>query len=382
MTTPQNLDRFSRGEEIGVDVASIEREFAALWRAAGQTDERAPERKPVTRACLANLVTWVEEESTVPRVKEAFDTLVLSVPARVLVLRPEASAPGQKEFESWISANCILAPGGGKLVCSEEVTLVARGRGVEHFGPVVRALLVPNVPTMIYAADAPQRAFAALQPLLKLCDRLIVDTAEVVQGGQLKAISRLIPNAPSTVDLGWLTLASFRTTLASVFDTDEAVNALKTLSEVRLFAPKARMANRLLFLGWLSERLGWGPPKRCSTSEAVARGLPAQGSALLTVEAPHGPVFLRIDQVVPDEVEPQAPTILELVTKSGLVKLTRGRGAMLTVESFGQPPRVVALDPPSLGERIARGMGPRARDPIFDRAWPRALAMWEAVERP
>src|SRR5687767_8750219 len=98
-----------------VDVASIERQLAELWRAEKQEGERA-----VTRAALWNVVahTWNATEHA--RATEVLARASAKVPQRTIVVR--ADPRGSADIASWISANCHLV-GGGRQVCSEEVVI-------------------------------------------------------------------------------------------------------------------------------------------------------------------------------------------------------------------------------------------------------------------
>ena len=360
MSTPSNAEKLSRGEDVGVDVAAIEREFATLWREAG--GEQDGSIKPVTRACLANLMVLVEREELMAPLKAAFDALVLTVPARVLVLQVEDAAAGKAEFESFISANCILSPGGGKLVCSEEVTLVARGEGLSHLGSVVRALLVPNVPSMCLLPFPPDRAAKPLAGLLPLADRVLLDSCTMRDPSLWTSLAATIQRARQVVDLGWLGLTSMRSSLASVFDHEAPRHVLQTLQRVTLRSPAGRLANQVLILGWLADRLAWRNP----------RALP---DGTVTVEMGRMCVTLDVQAVhtLPDGVEPAMELILS--GEPGQVRLTRGAAPVLTVESLDRPAQHIALDPSTLGERIARGMGPKSVDPLFLKAMARVVEL-------
>lgn len=358
-----NAERLSRGEDVGVDVGAIEREFASLWRSAsadGATD------KAVTRACLANLLVWCEDDAQMTALKSAFDTLVVSVPARVLILKVEDAREGEKEFESYISANCIVAPGGGKLVCSEEVTLLARGAGVAHLGSVVRALLVPNVPTMFFLQRAPGRALQTVLELLRLSDRLLLDTAAVHDPGELARLTALCDSGLPVVDLGWMGLAGVRMSLASVFDHDSPRAALAGLKQVVLRAPHARLPNRLLLVAWLADRLKLPENPTLDSQSSETRVLS------------HGAVKLEVTSLAAggDGLEPATTLHMELSGQD--VTLTRGSEPYAYLQTQ-RGLRKMALDPSTLGERIARAMGPRAFDPTFPGVFARTRQLLRAT---
>src|SRR5262249_3379055 len=150
-------------------------------------------RGAVTRACLWNLVVHMDGDVAFEHTRKLIDDAVPACPARVLLLRlnPEGNADGA-ELEAWISANCQIAPGGGKLVCSEEITREARGGGLAHVPSLVRALLVPDVPTALLWRGAPPTSLAPVQPLIGVTERLIVDTGDLTGRAALVDASVLL----------------------------------------------------------------------------------------------------------------------------------------------------------------------------------------------
>ena len=119
------LAKVTRGEGVAVDVRAIERELANMWAHASE------HASTVARACLWNLVVRVDDEGHLGRVKETLAEVVRACPSRLLLLHADAepNAAEQPEVEAELSAHCHLAPGGGKLVCSEEVTRRSHGAG-------------------------------------------------------------------------------------------------------------------------------------------------------------------------------------------------------------------------------------------------------------
>ncbi len=358
-----NAERLSRGEDVGVDVGAIEREFASLWRSAS-ADGAAD--KAVTRACMANLLVWCEDDAQMAALKNAFDTLVVSVPARVLILKVEDAREDEKEFESYISANCIVAPGGGKLVCSEEVTLLARGAGVAHLGSVVRALLVPNVPTMLFLPRAPGRAVQTVLELLRLSDRLLLDTAAVEDPAELARLTALCDSGVPMVDLGWMGLAGLRNSLAAVFDHEGPRMALRGLKALTLRAPLRRLSSRLLLLGWLADRLALTEHPTLDVQRGDSRVL-SHGSVKLEVTTLHAGS---------NGVEPATTLQMQLADQD--VTLTRGSEPYAFLQTL-RGLRKMALDPSTLGDRIARAMGPRAFDPAFPAVFARTRQVLRAT---
>jgi hypothetical protein len=82
-----------------VDVTSIERQLAELWRAEKHDGERA-----VTRAALWNVVAHAWTAAEHAHATEVLARASASVPQRTIVIRPIRTAADS--IASWISANC------------------------------------------------------------------------------------------------------------------------------------------------------------------------------------------------------------------------------------------------------------------------------------
>ncbi len=245
--TSADLERFTGGAAIGVDVAGIERDLAALWRQA------ATGTQAVTRACSWNLVVHAEGDAALDKAKLLADALVAIVPSRTLVLhhRPNATGP---EIEAFVTANCRLMPGGGKLLCSEEITVESRGKGSDYLPSLTRALLVPDIPTAVLCAGLPRES-ALLQELLAAGDRLIIDSHGAEQ---LQPIERLGKALPRVADLAWLRTAPWRLAVAAAFDAPVDGSMLFRLTRVKLQCQQGWSSEARLLLGWLGARLSWG----------------------------------------------------------------------------------------------------------------------------
>jgi glucose-6-phosphate dehydrogenase assembly protein OpcA len=254
------IERFTSGHNVAVDVAAIERDLAALWRKANTGSVS------VTRACSWNLVVHTSTDAEFKQAQPLADALLASVPSRTVVLNDRPNATGT-EIEAFVTANCKMLPGGGKLVCTEEITIEARGRGGEHLPSLLRALLVPDIPSAVLWSDLPPNN-AMVAELLVGVDRVILDSTRATE---LFRVERLGAQVTSRVaDLNWLRFAPLRLIIAAAFDAPADPAMLFKLRRVSIDAgPDADSSARLL-IGWLGARLGWSSPER--HTERGARG--------------------------------------------------------------------------------------------------------------
>lgn len=354
MSPDQKVERFSHGELFAVDPDAIERELASLWRDAGKTTDN---RHPVTRACLWNVVVHMEERGSregtgsAGRLLELVNDLPKFLAARALALRTRAE--GERELESWISANCILAEGGSKLVCSEEITIASFGKGDRHLPSLVRALLVPAVPTAAVFAGVPPES-APMTSVVGLADRVITDVDRSMVERPLARVRDAMQRAPLlAMDLGWLAAAPLRGLIAELFDPPLTVDALGGISRVRYVAPPSSRWTSHLMLGWIASALGvhTAPPKGGSTwTMPTARG----GELAIGLELDSGVPGPRIEFVTKARAQPITVRAIE----ANVVEMPTPTGAIVR-KSIAHPEGAALL---------ARALATRSDDQAFSSA--------------
>lgn len=247
------LERLEARTPPRVDPEAIEAQLAALWREAGESVDG---KQAVTRACLWNVVAVVDADGD-EDLRAAVQRLPLHLASRTLILRVAEADGDAPLLEGGVSANCILAEGGGKLVCSEEVTLTARGEGQDHLPSLVRALLVPGVPTALVFAGTPDPASGLHRALLKLADRLVSDVDRSPRGQPLEDLQLALHGTRLYgMDLGWLRRAGLREGVASLFDPPATPADIAAIRQVSIAAPASARWTARLTLGWVASALG------------------------------------------------------------------------------------------------------------------------------
>lgn len=353
------VEKFTSGHAVAVDVGSIERDLAALWR------QSADSGKAVSRACQWNLVVHAPTDAELEKAKRLADSLVVAVPSRTIIVRTMPNAGGP-EVEAFVTANCRVAPGGGKMLCTEEITIEARGRGVDHVPSLLRALQVPDIPTASLFVGSPPSDPARVRGLVVGADRVIVDSARVVASAArppLAALAGLV-DGPLVCDLNWLRLAPLRYVLAGVYDPPVDEDALYKLKRVKVKCSEGGRAGALLLLGWLASRLGWGAPDRVDGKDVPA----------WTVPRPGGSVRVDVD-VVASALRPSGLVSVHLDAENGFkVSLVEQPGGVLEAQSTSCAPRTVAADEHEDHELLVAALGARGRDKLY------ATSLLRAVE--
>lgn len=238
-----------------VDVGKIEKSLADLWRTENENDEHA-----VTRAALWNVVAHTSSSELHAHASETLSRASASVPQRTIVVRSNPAA--EAEMASWISANCHRI-GGDKQVCSEEIAIVAGGDRIHRVPPLVRALLLPDMPVAVWwLGDLPNEHEDYVEALLEPADRLIVDSVQFDSPADLDVVARVAQQTTTTpADLNWGRLEEWRTATASVFDPPHMRGRLQTVARVRVVAATGESdffghsVESLLYASWISAQL-------------------------------------------------------------------------------------------------------------------------------
>jgi len=361
------LAQFEHGDAIEVPVGRIERELDALWRQAA-TPREGEKHKPVTRACLWNLIVRAEGELEFRRAKRLIDDLSASLPVRAIVLRVEA---GPEALRAWVEANWRRSGQGDSG--SDEVTLEARGRAAERLPALVRALTITDVPTAMLWMGAPSAAVGSDAPLRALVgevDRLIFDSRKLPDEAGLIELQRLAAERPQLelADLAWLGVSPLRGLCAALFDPPPAdrPSRLDALERVRVASGvQGAQTRALLTLGWLIARLEWKQLERRPPDGAVRRWRAARrgGAVELLLETRAGG---------PDH------GVVELALEAGPDAWSLTRDRCIEVRAPDAPRRSQPARSHSEPELVRAALGPRGRDAVYREALAAAARLLEA----
>jgi glucose-6-phosphate dehydrogenase assembly protein OpcA len=249
------------GEPRPANVANLEAELSALWRSAAE-DPAA--KNAVTRACTLTLLIYVESEEAAYEVNNLVAEVARQNPCRavIMMLEPQATPPG---LEAWVSAHCHLPVAGEKQVCSEQITIRARGEAVQGLASVVLPLTVSGLPIFLWWRAGDFSPPPYFDEILRVTQHVIVDTARFSpRGTHLQDLAAWLHKFRiQLTDLNWSRITPWRDLLAQCFDSPERRPYLDRLSEVRIEYEQdsARLvtqrAQGLLLTGWLANRLGW-----------------------------------------------------------------------------------------------------------------------------
>jgi len=251
------------GEPRPANVADLEAELSALWRsvAEGSGSECA-----VTRACTMTLLIYVESDEAAYEVTNLVAEVTRQNPCRaiIMMLEPEAASSG---LEAWVSAHCHLPVAGEKQVCSDQVTIRARGEARQGLASVVLPLAVSGLPIFLWWRAGDFNPPPYFDDILRVTQHVIVDTARFSPVGRhlqdLDAWLHKFSGRIQLTDLNWSRITPWRELIAQCFDSPDRRPYLDRLTEVRIEYEQdsARLvtqrAQGLLLTGWLASRLGY-----------------------------------------------------------------------------------------------------------------------------
>lgn len=242
------------GADVRVDVTSIEKQLAELWRA-----EKSDNGDAVTRAALWNVVAHTWNAAHHALATEVLAKASASVPQRTIII--QADLRGDAGISSWISANCHLV-GGGRQVCSEEVSIVAAGERVHHVAPLLKALLLPDMPVAVWwLGDLPSERRDYAETLLDPADRLIVDSSYFNSPDDFELVTRIAEKTTTApADLNWARLEEWRAATATLFDPHPMREKMSAIRNVRVLVGGddsfGTNAAALLYGSWLIVQSG------------------------------------------------------------------------------------------------------------------------------
>lgn len=311
----------------GIDVASIERELAALWQPPAET---AAELQPATRACMSNLLIYCETVTAADAIAKEIDPIVQQHPSRVLTLVSEGSGEGH-EIDASVSATCYAGEG-GRRVCAESVSLYAGAAPERRLPAAARPLVIGDLPTALWwTSEKPPLVSGELfRELASMCQQLILDSGQwpdPVRG--LAALARWASGAGEAdlSDLAWTRTHPWRSALAQALAPQSVPGAIGSLRRVEIEHGPTGTTAALLMAGWIASRLGWqhlGVRSSRGRIEARYRGGGGEVSvAAVQTDARSGLQALAVEWEKGDEPRKLALRRME----DDRLGLTRGDGA-------------------------------------------------------
>ena len=311
-------------------------------------------------ARVCNLIAIVERDWR-GEIENRLERVGRFHPSRTIVCAVEK---GHKGIDAHVALG-TEETAGDIQVGSERVELVIAEEQLDRLDTIVDPLIVPDLVTMVWS---PHGHDAAVDALVGLVDVVLIDS--VTAPDPYAAIQRAqwLTERAYVVDLAWLRSAPWRERVASTFDPPQWRSSLREITAVTIRHHPESLASAVLFLAWLSSRLGWEPAEMAEED----------GGMVTRARAPGRKVRLRAEV---DETMPVAGLAgVALETSSGMkMSLFRGSGGLQATRKVkgGEEQSWTVLGA-SRGESGILGEGIRQallRDPTYGPALTAACGM-------
>ena len=197
------------------------------------------------RTSVMTHLAWVPAEWVEPA-RAALEGMAERHPSRTILLFPEPDAPDNRidaraEVERW------EVPDTDRDLVTEVVELTLRGARTRAPASIVEPLLISGLPVFLRWRGEPPWGAPALEQLVELTDRLIVDSTEWDDvPGAYRRLAELFPRCAAS-DIAWARTSRWRSHLATLWPE---------LADVRTVRVRATTAQAWLLCGWLRSRLG------------------------------------------------------------------------------------------------------------------------------
>lgn len=256
-------------------VSDLERELTRLRRA--QTAHARELGRPIARASVLNLIVYADREEHARRAAESISDLALRHPSRaIVVLADRHPDPGA---DAHIEMYCQLPVADrARQVCYEQILVRAKGNVEDRLASAIIPLLVPDLPVFLWWTGTPPLGSPSFEGLLRLTDRLVVDSADFARPElTLPVMARISETARGRfglTDLNWTRLTPWREIVTAFFDVPawrsflDGITGLRVGFAVDMDGRDIHPSQALLFVGWLASRLGWRPLEALAPSEA------------------------------------------------------------------------------------------------------------------
>jgi glucose-6-phosphate dehydrogenase assembly protein OpcA len=284
-------------------------------------------------------------------------------PSRTILCSVE---PGRETIDAWATTTVQGDPRPGELVlCHEQVVLDIGLHHLESLDAIVDPLVVSDLATVVWS---PHGHPEAVDALMRLAQVVLLDSVNEPDPAAAIARARELAGRAYVVDLAWLRSTPWRERVTATFDPPVWRPELGRISGVTVRHRPDSVISGVLFIGWLSSRLGWTPG-------TVMR---QNGSLFGRASGRRQDVELRLE---PDESQ-NAPGLagVTVETAAGLrMSLDRGPGGLVARRRTrdGVESRWTVLGA-SRGEAGILGEGIRQallRDPTYRPALAAAEAM-------
>jgi len=186
------------------------KELSVHWRELGSGDAA----DGLLRACSMTLTCFADDEEDAQSLGGVLASLMREHPSRLVVVRLK---DGEDELTARVSAQCWKPFGHGQQICCEQVEVTASMDRLADVVSIVAPLAAPDLPRVVLLRSARVVRAGALRKILRLGDKIIVDSSRVGAPG-FGELGGLLDAGHTTGDLAWTRLTPIRALLAQLLE--------------------------------------------------------------------------------------------------------------------------------------------------------------------
>jgi glucose-6-phosphate dehydrogenase assembly protein OpcA len=234
-------------------------------------------------------------------------------PARTIMVVVER---GKKNLDaSAMLVNEQSTEPGVEAIFRERIEIDCGTEQLSHLDTIVYPVLASEVGTVVWSPHGHPEAIDAMRDI---ASSILIDS--LMEPDTRMALRRAVELAEhaDVIDLAWLRSTPWRERVAAAFDPPTWRPALTEINKVVVRMHPGSGIAALLWLGWLTSRLGW---------ESGKFDFDIEGDIVTTAHSAHGPIEMHI---VDDDTMP-VPGLsgVTIETVSGLsISLDRGVGGL------------------------------------------------------
>jgi hypothetical protein len=181
---------------------------------AGADGSEASTHAGLLRACSMTLICFADDEEDAQSLNETLASLMREHPSRLIVVRLR---DGDDELAAQVSSQCWMPFGNHKQICCEQVEVTASINRLADVASIVAPLAAADLPRVIVLRSARIVRAGAMRKILRLADKIIVDSSRPGAPG-FGEIGGLLDAGHTTGDLAWTRLTPMRSLLAQLLE--------------------------------------------------------------------------------------------------------------------------------------------------------------------
>jgi len=228
------------------------------------------ENKNKVSACLFNIIFFTEKSSRLEYIRKIAYNLIEKFPARIFFISADPNAPD--DLKTGV-AMLSTKQGDFDITC-DLIEIAASGAEESKVPLMLLPHIVPDLPVFLVWGEDPTKNHTLSEELKQFATRIIFDSESTEDLGFFSESVLQIQRTFSceVADLNWARLDTWRTLIASVFDSEDKLSKIKNTSSIELtfnaqetpFFRHTRIQS-IYLQAWIASRLRWTLKKSSPT---------------------------------------------------------------------------------------------------------------------